>query len=108
MASPTGPETAARCRSANRASASLMADWAERNSARGSVIVERLDAEGAVRELRELLHARLGFGQRDGGIAQAGHALLEQRQRRGQLEGLALELRDDVLQTRESLLDRRH
>src|SRR5215218_802107 len=83
-----------------------MADWADWKSTRGSLIVERLDAECAVRELRQLLHARLGFGQRGGGVAEAGHPLLEQGQGGGQLERLALELRDDVLQPREPLLDR--
>src|SRR5690349_2767882 len=85
-----------------------MADWAAWKPARGSLIVQRLDPEGAVRELRELLHACLRLRQRGRGVAQTGHSLLEEGESRGELEGFPLELCDDVLQARQPLLDRRH
>src|SRR5512141_1503067 len=106
MASRTVSGVPIRWRSAKRASASLMADWARASSARGSFIVERLDIERSVGELGETLHARLGFGQRARRFAQAGDPFLEQRKRRRQLQRLALELLDDRVETRETLLDR--
>src|SRR6478672_716824 len=106
MASRTVPGVPSRWRSAKRASASLMAAWARASSARGSLIVERLDIERSVGELGETLHARLGFGQRARRFSQAGDALLEQRERGRELQGLALELLDDRVEAGETLLDR--
>src|SRR5206468_2312317 len=108
MASPTAPRTSPRWRSTNPASAASIARRAWVNEVSASIIVERLHAERPVGQLRELLHARFRLGQRARRVAQAGDALLEERERFGEVERLPLQPVDDRLEAREALLDRRH
>src|SRR3954469_11023620 len=98
MASPTGPPNVARCRSANRASAPSIAAFAFANEARASIIVQRLHAEGAIRQLGELLHACFRLGERPRRLAQTGDALLEQGERFGEIQRLPLQSVHDRLE----------
>src|SRR3954465_12947975 len=71
-----------------------------------SVIVQLLDLERSVGELDEALHASLRLGERAGGLAQALYALLEQCQRRSEVELLGLQRLGDLLEAGQAVFDR--
>src|SRR5689334_11078523 len=109
MASATGDASASRWRSQKDSRArSMAARSGPKSTATSSATsaIEVLERERAVCLLRQPLHARVGFGERAGGVAKMAHSLLEQRERVTEVEALLVEAADDLLEAREGLLQR--
>src|SRR3954453_17950551 len=104
MASATGDTSVAMCRSQNDTRARSMAARSGPKSiatSSATSAIEILERERPVRELRQTLHAGIGFRQHPGRLAQMGHALLEEDERITEVEPLLVELTDDLVEARE-------
>src|ERR1700738_3737184 len=105
MASRTEAAMPSSSRAQSAVSDAPIARRSRAKSTATSLVIERLDTERAVGQLRELLHLRLGLAERAGGVAQAGDPFLEQGERAGELQLLVLQLRHDLLEARDPALD---
>src|SRR5690349_9718742 len=109
MASPTGDARPTRWRSQKDARArSIAARSGPKSIATSSATsaIEILEREDAVGLFGQPLHARVGFGQRAGRVAEVRDAFLEQCQRIPEIELLLVEATDDLFEAGERLLER--
>src|SRR2546423_11644976 len=88
------------------ASASPIAARASVKSTTALLVIERLHSERTIGELSELSHTRLGFRECPRRVAETGDSLFEQSKGGAEVQLLAFQLGDDLLETSELLLDR--